>query len=282
MLRFSSQSQSVGEIYVKCFLSNLTAYAFNTELMSDFLIPYTGSKQYPLTEYDIFCRVLRAEILISFMPTNSTNNTLVLIKGGITSSHIVPDGAYTISSFIPALALTDYTLTYSSTTGIYTLQSNDNQPFYISPATTCYDQIGCVPQSQLFSDANGKLVLPKVANFYGARTINVRLPQITLDNEAFGPTNNGANILETMTNDVPPFSCLVFNNANGSFQQLFPPSSLLSFRLQLTDDQGNLLNFGGVSPSLTLEFKYVSKKGASPLSNPSGAASLSNPSGASP
>jgi hypothetical protein len=207
--------------------------------------------------------IASAVIPVSFYNINDNNNTLVIIENGITSNYIFPNGNYNANLFISTfktLLPSRWDITLNSTTSIFTITNSTFPTFSILGSTTMDYILGF---SGNITSTNNSLVMPRVCNFLSLPRINIRcscLANSVLATDSKSTVQN--DIVLSVSNNSFPNGQIVFEN-NGKIKSVFRCDRLDTFLLSITDDDGNLIDFNGVSCFFTFQFdifrKYLDK-----------------------
>jgi hypothetical protein len=111
--------------------------------------------------------------------------------------------------------------------------------------------------------STGTLSMPRVCNFLSLPRINIRcgcLSNSVLATDSKSTVQN--DIILSVSNNSVPNGQIVFENA-GKIKSVFRCDRLDTFLLSITDDDGNLIDFNGVSSFFTFQFdifrKYLNK-----------------------
>lgn len=207
--------------------------------------------------------VSSAVIPVSFYNINDNNNRLVVIENSITSSYVFPNGNYNASLFISTfktLLPSRWGITLNSLTSIFTITNSTYTTFSILGTTTMDYILGF---SGNITTTNGSLAMPRVCNFLSLPRINIRcgcLANSVLATDSKKAVQN--DIILSVSNNSFPNGQIVFEN-NGKIKSVFRCDRLDTFLLSITDDDGNLIDFNGVSSFFTFQFdifrKYLDK-----------------------
>jgi hypothetical protein len=204
-----------------------------------------------------------AVIPVSFYNINDNNNRLVVIDSGNTSTYVFPNGNYNASLFIStfkSLLPTRWGITLNPLTSVFTITNSTYTTFSISGTTTMDYILGF---SGNLATTNGSLVMPRVCNFLSLPRINIRcgcLANSVLATDSKTTVQN--DIILSVSNNSFPNGQIVYEN-NGKIKSVFRCDRLDTFILSITDDDGNLIDFNGVSSFFTFQFdifrKYLDK-----------------------
>ena len=203
-----------------------------------------------------------AIIPVSFYNINSTNNTLVILETGNTSNYVFPTGNYNDNLFISAfktLLSARFNITLNSTTSVFTITNTTNS-FSVLGTTTMDYILGF---SGTIASSNSSVIMPRVCNFLSLPRINIRCG--CLANSILATTSNSTvqnDIILSVSNNSVPNGQIVYQNT-GQIKSVFRCDRLDTFILSITDDDGNLIDFNGVSCFMTFQFdiyrKYLDK-----------------------
>ena len=208
-------------------------------------------------EYILFS-IPYAVIPNSYYIINDTNNKLVITENSVTTIYTLANGNYNATTFRTAiLALLPsprWGCSLDSTTNKFTF-TNTTYSFTFTTASTIDFIIG-------FSDAVSStlvglvntLTMPRVCNFMPLPRICIRCYQLShsvmASAEVSGSTGD---VLITVPNNAVANGQMVFNNYSQA-KSLFKLNKLQSFVVNLTNDDGALIDFNGVSSFFVFQF----------------------------
>jgi hypothetical protein len=200
-----------------------------------------------------------AVIPVSFYTINDNNHTLNILENGITLSYVFPNGNYNASYFITtflSLLPSRWGITLNPITSVFTITNSLYSTFSILGTTTMDYILGF---SGNITSTNNSLTMPRCCNFLSTPRINIRCG--CLANSAIS-TNSTASIkndvLLSISNNGVPNGQIVFEN-NNKMKSIFKCDRLDTFIVSITDDDGNLIDFNGVSSFFTFEFDVFRK-----------------------
>ena len=200
-----------------------------------------------------------AIIPVSVYNVNSYNNKLVIITSSGYSTFTFPTGNYNSSTFASQFAIllgTGWGLTLNTVTNIFTVTSN--ALFTFDATSTIASVMGF---STSISSTGGFIaIMPRCCNFLPIPRICIRCPELA--NTTMVGSSTSADIIVTIPNNVRVNGQIYYQNQSQS-KLLFRHHELSRFVISITDDDGNLLNFNGLSSYFTFQFdiyrKYVPK-----------------------
>ena len=208
-------------------------------------------------EYVLFS-VPDAIIPVSMYNVNNNNNILVVLIGGSSYTYTFPYGNYNSSSFISqfnTLLGTGWSLTLNPMTHTFTMTGLVD--FMLSNTSTIGSVVGF---SSSVSSTSKVLVLPQCCNFFPIPRVCLRCPELA--NTVMVGQSTTVDIIATIPNNVGLNGQIFYQNQSQS-TLLFRHHDLTRFIVTLTDDNGNLINFNGLSSYFTFQFdiyrKYVPK-----------------------
>jgi len=197
----------------------------------------------------------------SFYIINYTNNELYVTQSAVTTLYTFPVGNYTSQSFI-----TVFKSLLPAAFGI-TLGQNSNQ-FTITHTTTTFSfanesTIDAVMGFSGTTAAVGlSLTCPRVCNFLPLPRICMRCPDLA--HSFISATTDGNDVVLAVPNNAKLNGQIVYNNSS-NMKTLFKLTNLNSFYVSLTDDDGNPINFNGISSFFTFQFEIHRRSLAKPL-----------------
>ena len=200
-----------------------------------------------------------AIIPVSIYNVNSYNNKLVIITSGGYSTVTFPTGNYNSSTFASQFAIslgTGWSLALNTVTNIFTVISN--APFTFDATSTIGFVMGF--STSVYSTGAFTAIMPRCCNFLPIPRICIRCPELA--NTTMVGSQTSADIIVTIPNNVGLNGQIYYQNQSQA-KLLFRHHELSRFVLSITDDDGNLLNFNGLSSYFTFQFdiyrKYVPK-----------------------
>jgi hypothetical protein len=245
---------------------------------------YRSKVQYDLRSYINFSADETIEYVTLSMPyaviTNSNyivneyNNVLNFTYAGSTSTTVIPEGNYTIASFITQIQSTAiptnyFVMTYSNTTNKITLTST---PTYQSlfPGSTWGFAANCTCDyifgfSGITQTTGTAITLPRSMNFLPCPRFIIHC---NLLNNGLMLSNNSyvgsTDILASIPNVAKLNSQIIYENYSGEF--LVKSLEATSIVISITDDNNNLINFNGISAYFVLRFNVFRHSIEKPLS----------------
>lgn len=192
----------------------------------------------------------------SMYNVNSYSNQLIVEWGGTTYSYVFASGNYTYSSFINAfrsLLPYHFSISLDTVTSKFTI-TNSTYPFTLMGNSTIDYVIGFSDTIQSTAVAPYTLVMPRCVIFLPTPVINVCCNEIN-NGQCLGPNSNPlfSNILCSIPNTSKLNNELVYQNVQDEFVLKTNGSNILT--ISILDDDGNYLDFNGVSSWFLLRFK---------------------------
>ena len=194
-----------------------------------------------------------AVIPVSYYIVNETNNILVVLQNGATTSYIFPIANYTASLFMTQFLTTmgsGWSISLNSSTSKFTITHN-SQSFQLLESSTIDFILGFTDTvaSSLVSGVH-TTTMKRVCNF-------LPLPRICLRSDELSSCSMD-NIVITIPSNAKLNGQIIYQNSSNS-KILFRESALSRFTLSLTDDDGNYINFNGISSFFTFQFDIFRK-----------------------
>ena len=189
----------------------------------------------------------------SFYNINESNNTLIIRLYNDYNNYqiittLIPIGNYNVQTFMTvfrnSLGNSGFTISFNSTNNLITI--NHNQYDFSLDASSTIDYI--IGFSGLTLSVNQSLEMPRVCNFLPLPRIVIRCPEL-----GNGYLDGENDIILTIPNTARPNGQIV-DNSSGLNKSIFKLDMLNSITLFITDDEGNLINFNGVSSFMTFQF----------------------------
>ena len=216
------------------------------------------------SQYHMHINVVHASIPFTFYNVNSSNNilnyTYLTSPSPVSFSLSIPQGNYTANSLKQYLttqlnsasSLNNFTTTYDAITNKFTFLSNLSVNFSFDATSTCLGLLGL--SSQTNSSSTFTLTSNKAVNLYPIRCIcvctNLKTSNINVNNK------NKSNILCSIPISTQPNSIITYLNQTG-FRINTYANVISSLRIQLMDQDGNLLDLNGANWSMTIQFDVI-------------------------
>jgi len=198
----------------------------------------------------------------SFYVINMTNCRLDILQSSITTTYMFPMGNYTASTFI-----TQFKALLPTTFNI-TLGQNNNQ-FTITHTTTAFTILGTSTIDSVMGFSGNQastglsLTLPRVCNFLPLPRICFRCSKLA--NSFTSSTFDSGDVILSIPNTAKLNGQIIYTN-NSASQNLFKLDKLSDFVVSITDDDGNLLDFNGISSFWVFQFNIFRKSIQKPMS----------------
>ena len=201
-----------------------------------------------------------AVIPVSFYIINNTNCQLDVNYNGSNKSYLFPYGNYNanyfISQFLNLLGTANgWNITLNSINCVFTI-TNSLYPFTLLGTSTIDSIMGFSTNlSSTFTTTN-VLTMSRVCNFLPLPRVTVRCSELA--NSTMVGSNTSSDVLITIPNNSKPNGQIYYQNQTQA-KMLFRHHHLSRFVISFTDDDGNLLNFNGVSSFFVLQFDIFRK-----------------------
>jgi len=259
----------------KTLLKDSLVLHLNTQGSNSVLLngTYRSKVQYDLRSYINFSHDETIEYVTLSMPyaiiTNSNyivneyNNIVRFTYAGSTSTTVIPEGNYTITSFIQQMQSTAiptvyFTLTYSTVTNKITITTTATYQSLFPGTTWGFDTGGTADYIFGFSGSQlttgTSLTLPRSMNFLPIPRFIIHCN--LLNNGLMLTTNSNVgacDILGSIPNVAKLNSQIIYENYGGEFL-LKNLDNTTSIVISITDDNNNLINFNGLSSYFVLRF----------------------------
>ena len=203
-----------------------------------------------------------AVIPVSFYTVNENNSTLNVIENGITTSYKFPYGNYNanyfISEFVKLLG-SRWSISLNSFNSIFTITNSQNK-FTLLGTSSIDSVLGFSDNISSSLTAPFTLTLPRCCNFLPLPRITLRCAELANTTMISSCPSN--DVIITISNNSRPNGQIYYQNQSQA-KLLFRHHELSRFVVSFTDDNGNLLNFNGISCFFTFKFdifrKYMPK-----------------------
>ena len=197
----------------------------------------------------------------SFYIINYTNNKLYVLQSAVTTLYEFPVGNYTSQSFMTvfkSLLGASFNITLGINSNVFTI-THTTTTFSLTSAST----IDAVMGFSGTTAATGlTLTLSRVCNFLPLPRINLRCPDLA--HSFISASVDGSDVILSVPNNAKQNGQIVYNNTS-NMKTLFKLTNLNSFQVSLTDDDGNPINFNGISSFFTFQFEIHRRTLAKPL-----------------
>ena len=233
-------------------------------------------------EYDIRDMIVRDEdieyiqfsipfavIPVSFFTINQTNNQLSIAVNSVTTTYSFPYGNYNANTFITQFSVTlgaYYKLSLSSFNNVFTVTRTlqDGFNFTILGVSSISSIMGfSTDLTGISVSPNYAITCSRCCNFLPLPRITMRCPELA-NTQMVGASSSNDVILTVPNNSKPNGQIYYQNQSNAKL--LFRKHELSRFIISFTDDDGNYLNFNGVSSFFTLQFDIYRKFSPKPPS----------------
>ncbi len=204
--------------------------------------------------YHIHLGIVSASIPISYYNVNNNNNLLKYnLLLGETVNIYIPIGNYNITTFTTMLnsLLTNFTVSYSISLNKFTF-THATSDFTISNLSSCLSLIGL---TEYFHTSTARVLLSD-------RCINlspVRSFTISCDHKT-GNINKAAPGVQNILCSIPISSNslgIVNYIDNNKFQSNLYTNILSNINIQITDQDGDYIDFNGVNWFMTLQINVI-------------------------
>ena len=197
----------------------------------------------------------------SFYIINYTNNKLYILQSSVTTLYEFPVGNYTSQSFMTvfkSLLGASFNITLGINSNVFTI-THTTTTFSLTSASTIDAFMGF---SGTTAATGLSLTLSRVCNFLPLPRINLRCPDLA--HSFISASVDGSDVILSVPNNAKLNGQIVYNNTS-NMKTLFKLTNLNSFKVSLTDDDGNPINFNGISSFFTFQFEIHRRTLAKPL-----------------
>jgi hypothetical protein len=203
-----------------------------------------------------------AVIPVSFYTVNENNSILNIIENGVYTSYNFPYGNYNANYFITEfvnLLGSRWSISLNNFNSIFTITNSQNN-FTLLATSTIDSVLGFSDDISSSLTIPYKLTLPRCCNFLPLPRITLRCAELA--NTTMISSNSSNDVIITIPNNARPNGQIYYQNQSQA-KLLFRHHELSRFVVSFTDDNGNLLNFNGISCFFTFQFdifrKYMQK-----------------------
>lgn len=196
-----------------------------------------------------------AVIPVSFYIINENNNQLFVNVNSVVTQYSFPFGNYNANTFMTlfkTLLGSNWNITLNTVNSKFTVTNLVND-FTILGYSSISSVMG-------FSDdvvsISLSATMPRCCNFFPLPRINLRCPELA--NTSTIGSASASDVIITIPNNAKPNGQIYYLNQMQA-KLLFRHHDLTRFVISFTDDDGNFLNFNGVSSFFSLQFDIYRK-----------------------
>lgn len=194
---------------------------------------------------------------------NYTNCRLDMQVGGTNYSYNFPYGNYAVDTFMQAfLALVPSTfgISFNQTSGCFTITNSAN-PFTLLGTSTIDYVVGFSGNlAATFVSPKYTLTCPRLANFLSNPLFRICVESNSIYNgQVLGAAGAPAysNVLASIPNLSKPNSSVIYQNFSDEFA--IQPTGQTTLIISILDDNGNFIDFNGVSSYFQLRVRLYKK-----------------------
>lgn len=196
-----------------------------------------------------------AVIPCSFFQINDNNNKLVILENGVTSVYTFEEGNYNADEFLidfRAMVPSRFSITLDKVNLQFVVTNSTYEFSFLEEST-----IDFVMGFSGTIDSSGQILrMPRVCNFMSLPRVLIHCSEL-----GTGADSNFNDIILAVPNNSRANANIVYTNTN--IKTLVKVDNLSQLTFSITDDDGNLLNFHGVSSFWTLQLdvyrKYIER-----------------------
>ena len=200
-----------------------------------------------------------AVIPVSIYNVNENNCVISVTVNGVITSYTFPLANYSALTFVTtckSLLGNTFNITFNHKTSVFSI-TNTVADFTLNANSTIGSVMGF---SNSVNSVSKSVTLPRCCNFLPLPRITLRCAELA-NTCMVGSTTSSDVIITIPTNSGNNGQIYYQNQSNAKL--LFRHHELSQFIISFTDDDGNLLNFNGLSSFFTLQFdiyrRYVPK-----------------------
>lgn len=185
----------------------------------------------------------------TFYTINETNDTLVVVESGATTSYVFEHGNYNTNYFIAkfkSLLGVRWNITLDLINSTFTI-TNTLYDFSFSGNSSIDSIMGF---SETITSTNKSLTLPRVCNFLSLPRIVLRCSELA--NGFMVSSITSGDIILSIPNTSKINGEIVYQNSNT--KHLLKHDKIDKLVFSLTNDDGDLINFNGISSFFTIQF----------------------------
>jgi hypothetical protein len=208
-------------------------------------------------------------IPVSFYQINDTNNTLHLLCNGQDFTVTFENGNYNASYFMTQFKLllgsnNGWNITFDTISSRFTITNTyydftlygDSSIDYVMGFSNTISSSPVSYGTSTLTYQLNTIVMPRPCNFLSLPRICLRCPQLSNQGNMRGDVNT-SDIVMTIPNNAKPNGQIVFNNI---YSKTFLKADRIErLNVQFTDDDGNFINFNGISSFFIIQFDIYRK-----------------------
>jgi len=192
-------------------------------------------------------------IPISFYTVNENNSKLDVMVNGVKTSYTFPYGNYNATLFatqFTAILGSNWSIALNSFNSVFTVTNSTNAFTFLESSTIDF-VMGFSYTLFSTSVAPYTLTLTRPCNFLPLPRITLRCPELA--NTSMIGLNASTDVIITIPNNAKPNGQIYYQNQSQA-KLLFRHHELSHFVIAFTDDDGNYINFNGISVFFKLQF----------------------------
>ena len=198
---------------------------------------------------------------------NDTNNTLVILQNGITTTYTFPNGNYNATLLIQkfnTIVPSTFDLTLDQINNVFTI-SHETTSFSLLTESTMDYILGFSGTLNSTGYPYFKIVMPRCCNFLPIPRINIRCGKLANSVMTNTTQSYTSDIVLSVPNNAKLNGQIIYNNTS-AMKTLFKLDNLNSFEVRITDDDNNLINFNGLASFFVFQFDIYRRIIEKPLS----------------
>ena len=206
-----------------------------------------------------------AVIPVSFYTINQNNNQLHVLQNGVYTTYTFPHGNYSASTFIKEFIIqlgSNWNITLNTFDSIFTLTNSVN-------AFTLFRNSSVTSVMGFSTDLTSTLVngihtlkLTRCCNFLPLPRVCIRCNELLTNNNMVGNNNRASDLVISIPNNAKPNGQIYYQNTT-QIKSLYKGDNLSRIVINITDDDGNFINFNGISSFFVIQFdifrQYIPK-----------------------
>lgn len=191
----------------------------------------------------------------TFYTINDTNNTLVVIENDVPTTYVFENGNYNSNYFISKFKSnlgSRWGITLDVVNSTFTVTNSQND-FTFSDTSTIDSIMGF---STTISSTNQSLTMTRVCNFLPLPRIVLRCPELA--NGFMISSITSGDIIISIPNSSKINGEIIYQNYEA--KHLLKAERLDTLTFSLTNDDGDFINFNGISSFFTIQFDIYRKR----------------------
>lgn len=197
-----------------------------------------------------------AVIPVSFYTINQNNNQLNILENSVSKSFNFQQGNYNASTFISQFKIllgSQWNLKLNTFDSIFMI-TNSLNAFTLYKSSSLTSVMGfSTDLTSTLTNGIHTLALTRCCNFLPLPRVCIRCDELLSNNNMIGNNNKSSDLVISIPNNAKPNGQIYYQNQT-QVKALYKGNNLNRIEFSLTDDDGNFINFNGISSFFVLQF----------------------------